>query len=100
MSNQPNYIVMGDDGKEYGPVSADQIRDWIRENRLERKSPVKPDDARDWIFLEMRPEFADALEAIAPANKGGRSSRKWLVVLLLLLLAGAIYLVFKKFNHS
>ena len=99
MSNQLKYIVMGDDGREYGPVSADQIHDWIRENRLERKTPVKPDDAKDWVFLEMLPEFLDALNSARPATPGRRSSRKWMIIFLLLLLAGAVILVWKQYKH-
>ena len=36
----PEYKVMGEDGHEYGPVSAEQIRQWVAERRLERKSPI------------------------------------------------------------
>lgn len=99
MSNQPTYVVMGDDGNEYGPVSAEQIRDWIRENRLERKTPVKSDTAKDWLFLEMLPEFKDVLDSVAPQKGIRQASRKWMVLFLLLLLAGAVLLVLKKYNH-
>ena len=54
------YKILGDDGKEYGPVDAAQIKAWITENRLEKKSPVFPEGAQDWIFLGSLPEFADA----------------------------------------
>jgi hypothetical protein len=99
MSNQPTYIVMGDDGKEYGPVSAEQIREWVRENRLERKTPVKPDHARDWLFLEMLPEFGDVLNAVSGKRPGGKSARKWLVICLLLLLAVAVVLLLKNYKY-
>jgi hypothetical protein len=52
------YTVMGEDGKEYGPVSAKDIRQWVTEQRLEKKTPIKPPGARDWIFLGDVPEFA------------------------------------------
>lgn len=57
------YKLMGGDGREYGPVDAAQVKVWIKEQRLEKKSPVLVDDARDWIFLESLPEFAKALAA-------------------------------------
>lgn len=98
MSNQPQYTVMGDDGREYGPVSADQIREWIRENRLERKSPVKPDTAKDWLFLEMLPEFKDVLPAIPGTAPEQRSSWKWLILFFLLVILAGVLLVLKKFN--
>ena len=54
------YKVLGSDGNEYGPVSADQVKKWVAENRVEKKTPVMPEGAPDWIFLESLPEFAAA----------------------------------------
>ena len=59
----PVYKLMGGDGKEYGPVDAHQVKTWIGEHRLEKKSPVMVDEAKDWVFLESRPEFTSALAA-------------------------------------
>lgn len=96
MSDELNYIVMGDDGKEYGPVSAQQIRDWMAEGRLERKTPVKPDNAKDWVFLEMLPEFNSALNKIPPPKIKARCSRVLMVIILLLGLGAAAYFLLKK----
>jgi hypothetical protein len=60
------YKVIGTDGKEYGPVSADQIRVWISENRVERQSPVFAEGAKDWNFLGLLPEFAAYFSGAAP----------------------------------
>jgi len=54
------YKVLGNDGNEYGPVSAEQVRQWIAENRVEKKTPVFPEGGKDWVFLESLPEFAAA----------------------------------------
>jgi hypothetical protein len=97
MISLPDYKVMGEDGQEYGPVSADQIRKWIAEERLERKSPVKPVDSRDWVFLESLPEFATVFEPPAPPPKQQR--RKWPVIILIVLAAGLILLALGKFIH-
>lgn len=59
MITQPEYKVMGEDGHDYGPVSAEQIRKWVVEQRLDRKSPILPPDSKDWVFLESLPEFND-----------------------------------------
>ncbi len=48
----PDYMVLGGDGREYGPVSVEQIRRWIAEDRMEKKTPVKPPGAKDWVFLD------------------------------------------------
>ena len=29
-----NYTIIGGDTKEYGPISADDVRQWISEGRL------------------------------------------------------------------
>ena len=57
------YKVKGADNNEYGPISADQVRLWIRENRLNRQSLVENVDAPGWKTLGEFPEFADALGA-------------------------------------
>ncbi len=97
MISLPEYKVMGEDGQEYGPVAAEQIHKWITEQRLERKSPVKPAGSRDWVFLESLPEFAEAFQPPTPPK---RQRRKWSVAAgLIILAAGLILLVLKKFNH-
>jgi len=53
------YKILASDGKEYGPLSAEQIRQWLAESRLEGKTPVFPEGAQDWVFLNSLPEFAD-----------------------------------------
>jgi len=54
------YKILGSDGNEYGPVAAEQVKKWIAENRVEKKTPVFPEGAPDWVFLESLPEFAAA----------------------------------------
>ena len=51
------YKILGSDGNEYGPVPARQIKQWIVENRVDKKTPVFPDGAADWVFLESLQEF-------------------------------------------
>lgn len=99
MSDELEYIVMGDDGKEYGPVSGGQIRDWIRESRLERKTPVKTGNAKDWVFLQMLPEFAGAFDQAAPAKPKAGRPKKWPVILLLVILGAIILLLLKTSHH-
>lgn len=76
MTNQ--YKIRGADGREYEAVSAEQIVQWIAENRLERKTPVLVAGAKDWGFLDAEPEFAAAFQrqvppvrAAAPVQSGG-----------------------------
>lgn len=66
------YRVKGADEKEYGPITAEQVQQWIRENRLNRFSLAEKDGEPGWKPLEQFPEFAGAFSAgPAPANFSG-----------------------------
>ncbi len=52
------YKVRGADQKEYGPVSAEQIRQWIAEGRLHGSSPAQANATGPWQPLGLYPEFA------------------------------------------
>jgi hypothetical protein len=60
------YRIIGGDGQEYGPISAEQVRQWIAQGRLNAGSQVRADDAVDWQTLGAVPEFADAVSAQPP----------------------------------
>ncbi len=53
------YKIIGADQKEYGPVSAEQVRRWIAEGRANAQTLVRPEDGADWQPLGQIPEFAD-----------------------------------------
>jgi len=57
------YKIIGADQKEYGPVSADLIRQWIREGRAGAQTSVLAEGATDWQPLGTLSEFADDLAA-------------------------------------
>jgi len=57
------YKVIGADQKPYGPVTAELLRQWIAEGRINAQTSVLPDGATDWQPLATFPEFADALQA-------------------------------------
>lgn len=63
------YKVIGADGKEYGPVSTDQIRQWIAEHRLIAQSKIQAEGSTEWRTLGELPKFADALAAQAPPTQ-------------------------------
>lgn len=72
MSKPPEYTVMGEDGKDYGPVFDDQIRSWILEGRLGPKTPVRTARDKDWVFLAEVPAFAEYFQPKpAPAPRVG-----------------------------
>ena len=59
------YKIIGADGKEYGPIPAEILRQWIAEGRANPMTRVLPDGAADWKSLAELPEFAGALGAAA-----------------------------------
>ncbi len=61
------YKVIGSDGKQYGPISADMLRQCIAEGRVNASSLVQREGSPDWIALGHVPEFAPALSAQVPA---------------------------------
>jgi hypothetical protein len=55
------YKIIGGDQKEYGPVTADQLREWIQMGRADAQTRVQMEGQTDWRALGELPEFADAL---------------------------------------
>jgi hypothetical protein len=55
-----NYIIIGGDLKEYGPIPADDVRQWIAEGRLNEQSRAKAEGEGEFRQLEKFPEFAAA----------------------------------------
>ena len=58
------YKIIGDNGHEYGPVTDEQIRQWIIQGRIERQTPVFVDGAKDWNFIGLLPEFSSYFPTI------------------------------------
>src|SRR4051812_8995980 len=60
------FTIIGSDGKEYGPVTADQIRAWIAAGRANLDSQAKLVGATEWKRLGDWPEFGAAASAPPP----------------------------------
>jgi hypothetical protein len=67
------YKTLGGDGKEYGPINAETVRQWIAENRLGAASKIRSELSAEWKALAEFPEFADALRAGAPVAPRSQS---------------------------
>jgi uncharacterized membrane protein len=59
------YKFIGGDRQEYGPVTAEVLRQWILEGRANGRSLAQPEGTTDWKPLAAFPEFADALSVQA-----------------------------------
>ena len=60
------YIVVGGDGKEYGPISGEDMRRWIAEGRLNAQSLAKAESDAEFRTLATFPEFAHLFGVAAP----------------------------------
>ena len=59
------YTIIGGDQKQYGSVTADDLRKWIADGRLNAQSLAKEETDTEFRPLSAFPEFADALAAQA-----------------------------------
>lgn len=56
------YRILGSDGNEYGPVSIDQLGQWIREMRVNGETRVQGEDGT-WRLLRDVPELVGLLQS-------------------------------------
>ena len=56
------YRIIGKDNQTYGPVSAEQLRNWIAENRANAQTLAQTEGAQEWKPLGLFPEFAADLK--------------------------------------
>ena len=55
------YKIIGADQKEYSSVTADQLRQWIADGRLNGQTPAQLEGETEWKTLSDFPEFAEVL---------------------------------------
>lgn len=64
------YRIIGGDGKEYGPASAEQIRKWIAAGRASLDTRAKAEGGEDWQPLGEFPDFAPSPPSAEPPPLG------------------------------
>ena len=60
------FTILGADGKEYGPVTADKVREWIAGGRANAQTRIKPAGGTEWTTIGALPEFGGTPVAGAP----------------------------------
>jgi hypothetical protein len=66
------FKIIGADGQQYGPVSTEQLRQWIAEGRANAQTLAQAEGGTDWKPLGQFPEFATVPPAAtAPPTVGG-----------------------------
>ncbi len=63
------YKIIGGDGKEYGPVTAEVVREWIAQGRALPQTKVLSEGATEWKALSDLREFGPALASLAAPAK-------------------------------
>lgn len=61
------YKVIGANQQQYGPVTAQQLRQWIAEGRVNADTMVQSEGATEWRPLRTVPELS-AMLGLNPAN--------------------------------
>ena len=62
------HKIIGGDGKEYGPISSDQVQRWIREGRANALTMIHTDTSSKWVPLGRCPEFTSLLGGSSAVN--------------------------------
>ena len=60
------FTIIGADGREYGPVSVDQVKGWVAAGRANGQTKAKAEVSADWKPLADYPEFAGMVAAAPP----------------------------------
>lgn len=66
----PMFTIIGADGKEYGPVTAEKLREWIASGRANAQTQCRREGETAWSTLGSLPEFAAAFSSPPPPPKG------------------------------
>ena len=62
------FKIIGGDGRQYGPVTVEQVREWIAAGRANAHTQVQREGETEWQPLSAFSEFTDALAARHPAQ--------------------------------
>ena len=70
------YKIVGKDSQQYGPVTAEQLRVWITENRANAQTLTQAERSPEWKPLSAFPEFAAELKAAPRPRRRRLPSRR------------------------
>ena len=71
------YKIIGADGKEYGPVTTEVLRQWVVQGRANAQTRTLAEGATEWKSLGAIPEFVIFFTAqVPPTILSARPARK------------------------
>ena len=62
------YKIIGGDGREYGPISLDELKDWIREGRVSKETLIWRMDLGSWTPASKFSELEISLRDLYSKN--------------------------------
>ncbi len=68
------FTIIGGDGKEYGPVTIDQVRTWITAGRANLETRAKALGSDEWRPLRDYPEFSGTLPPLVVPGDAARDT--------------------------
>ena len=70
------FIIIGGDGKEYGPVSAEQVRTWLANGRANLSTKAKYAGTEEWHTLGEYTEFVGPGSSPPPVMSSSPAARQ------------------------
>jgi TM2 domain-containing membrane protein YozV len=74
------YKIIGTDGRQYGPISVEQIRAWLSQNRVNAHTLAQSEGSTEWkpliSFPELAADFNIAPPLVAAHGSNPRASNK------------------------
>ena len=58
------YEIIGGDNRAHGPVTGEELCDWIRQGRAGRNSMIRPSNTEAWRPISTFPEFSGPLRGM------------------------------------
>ena len=69
-----NYIIVGGDGKEYGPVSVQEVKEWVSSGRANGDTRIKKEGAEEWSRLRDMEFFGEGAKPAGPPTIPSQTS--------------------------
>ena len=86
-----DYLIIGSDGKEYGPVAEAVLRQWLAEGRIGLQTKVQSVGTPEWKLLSELPGLATKpSNAVPPALPGGAPTPKTSALAVTSLILGVL----------
>ena len=64
---ETNYKIIGGDGREYGPVTLEELKAWVRDGRVGRETQVWRSDMASWLHASQYQELQSEISLLKPS---------------------------------